>query len=359
MHLEIDHLTPQNSIDVVKKTLFSKTLEEEVQWLLQEGTMSSNFLNLERKTYPSNSLDAVVDKKGLHSSTEGILTVIKGFYDQLYSCHDTQTEMEVAEFLNVIPSLPKIYQDTRNLAAEISEKDILTAIKFLRVGKAPGCDGLTAEFYKAFEETLAHILVQVFAAVWSNGSLTAPERMAVIILLFKKGDSRLLASYRPISLTNADYKILAYVLSHLLSKHLTDIIAVNQMAYMSGRFIGTNIHYVQDTMEYFAVHSTQSAILFLDFKKAFDSVSYQFLFSLLTHIGCPPEFVKWVHIMYSDVVSSVRFFNWLTHSILLIGLSIIISLVQPCWPSAYLLYERSRSVPMVDKKGGSKLSQCR
>ncbi len=133
--------------------------------------------------------------------------------------------------------------------------------------------------------------------------------MAIIILLFKKGDPKMLGNYQPISLMNADYKILAYILSDHLSDHLLDVIAVNQMAYMTGQFIGTNITYVQDTMSYFATQSADSIILFLDYKKAFNSVSHKFLFCLLDKMGFPVEFIEWVHIMYSGAVSSVRHNN--------------------------------------------------
>ncbi len=81
-------------------------------------------------------------------------------------------------------------------------------------------------------------------------------------------------NYRPISLTNADYKILAYILTAQLTSHLTDVIAVNQTAYMKGHFIGMNICSVQDTLDHIVKKSWTSLVLFLDFKKAFDSVSH-------------------------------------------------------------------------------------
>ncbi len=176
---------------------------------------------------------------------------------------------------------------------------------------------MTAKFFKAFEESLASILVAVFANIWENKKMSDSQRLAIIILLFKKGDPQLLANYRRISLTNADYKVLAYVMSNCLSLHLTDVIAVNQTASMPGRFIGTNIQFVQDTMDYFAMNSPQSAIIFLDFKKAFNSISHKFLFSLLLHIGCPLNCMEWVRIMYSGVESSVCHNSWLTPSIAL------------------------------------------
>ncbi len=141
--------------------------------------------------------------------------------------------------------------------------------------------------------------------------LTPMQKVAIIILLFKKGDHYLLSNFKLISLTNGDYKILAYILSNHLNDHLSDVIAVNQTVYILGRFIGTNIWSVQDTMDYFAKHSLPSLILFLDFKKAFDSVSYSFLFALLHHIGLPEEFIVWVKIMYHEVYSNVRHNNWL------------------------------------------------
>ncbi len=94
------------------------------------------------------------------------------------------------------------------------------------------------------------ILTKVFDQVWHNKSLSPSQKVTIIILLYKKGDAKLLANYRPISLTNADYKILAYVLTVWLTSHLTHIIAINQTAYIKGHFIGMNIRSVQDTLDH-------------------------------------------------------------------------------------------------------------
>ncbi len=156
---------------------------------------------------------------------------------------------------------------------------------------------------------MALILTKVFDHVWHNKYLSPSQKVAIIILLYKKGDAKLLTNYRPISLTNADYKILVYVLMVQLTSHLTDVIAVNQTAYMKGCFIGMNICSVQDTMDHIAKKSWTSLVLFLDFRKAFDSVSHLFLFILLEHIGFPDEFLHWVRIMYTDISSMVQYKN--------------------------------------------------
>ncbi len=56
----------------------------------------------------------------------------------------------------------------------------------------------------------------------------------------------------------------------------------------------------------------QGVVLFLDFKKAFDSISHTFLFCLLEQMGFPIEFVTWIRILYKDAVSCIKFKNWLT-----------------------------------------------
>ena len=211
--------------------------------------------------------------------------------------------------------MPKILHDTTLLTLPISEEDVAKANKSLQPRKAPGCDGLMAEFYKSFEDSLLPILTSLFGSIWENKQLTDTQCMAIIILLFKKGDPKMLGNYWPISSMNADYKILAYILSDHLSEYLSDVIAVNQMAYMTGHFIGTNIRFVQDTISYFAMQSPDSIILFLDYKKAFDSVSHKLLFCLLDKMGFSVEFIEWVCIMYSGAMSSVRYNNWLTSPI--------------------------------------------
>ncbi len=80
---------------------------------------------------------------------------------------------------------------------------------------------------------------------------------------------------------------------------------------MPGRFIGTNVRSVQDCIDYLN-DGHEGVILFLDFKKAFDSVSHVFLFRLMEHMGFSSEFVSWIRIRYRDSISCVKFKNWLT-----------------------------------------------
>ncbi len=293
-NLEEDCLKIQDCIDQIKdRNRFMPGQGENLEWIIQEGHMKPGFLHLEDISRKQTGIHGLKENGLSHTDTDSILRVIETFYTELYKERDNHSLDQIDHFLSKIPSLPKAIQDVSNLGDPISVKECEEAIARLRSGKAPGSDGLIAEFYKHFDQELSLILCDVFNKAFEDSSLSPSQKLAVIILLFKKGDTEELTNYRPIYLTNADYKILAYILTNCITSILSDIISVNQTAYMKNRFIGTNMRSVQDATDHFAQFAPNNLVLFLDFKKAFDTVSHQFLFCLLLHIGLPPDFVKW------------------------------------------------------------------
>ena len=83
-------------------------------------------------------------------------------------------------------------------------------------------------------------------------------------MLYKKGDSKRLKNYRPISITNIYYAILALALADRIQKVLPDIVSADQTAYVNGRNITQNIRIIQDAIEYTKQKKMQKILLFLD-----------------------------------------------------------------------------------------------
>ncbi len=166
-------------------------------------------------------------------NSEDVLGSLYDFYSHLYALSDQALPSEMKDFLATL-DLPKLEVDMSYLLGPITYKEVESAIKKLCNGKSPGSNGLTAEFYKHFEELLSPVLEAVFNGIFENKSLSFSQCLAIIILLFKKGDPLSLTNYRPISLTNTDYKIIAYILTAYLSHHLPTLIHCQQTAYMTG-----------------------------------------------------------------------------------------------------------------------------
>ena len=101
----------------------------------------------------------------------------------------------------------------------------------------------------------------------------------------KDKDIRYLKNWRPISLLNTDYKILTKLLSTRLQNVISTIVATDQTGYIKNRYIGENIRTVVDVIDYLKEYNKPGILLQLDFEKAFDSVSWNFLYMALKQFG--------------------------------------------------------------------------
>ena len=68
----------------------------------------------------------------------------------------------------------------------------------------------------------------------------------------------------------------------------------------------TDQRLLRDLIELSDERGIAAALVCLDQLKAFDRVSWDFLFKTLLHFGFHPTFIKWVKIMYTDISSSVK-----------------------------------------------------
>ena len=123
--------------------------------------------------------------------------------------------------------------------------------------------------------------MDVFNESYELGKLPDSQRKSVMSLIFKRGDEDDISNYRPISLTNTDYRSLAFTLAERVQEILGDIISIDQTVYVKGRYMGTNIRLVSDAIDYYNLLNKSGLLLMVDFQKDFDSLDWQFLFKTL------------------------------------------------------------------------------
>ena len=105
----------------------------------------------------------------------------------------------------------------------------------LQKGKSPGLDGLPIEFYSKFSNDLLLLFLAMINACFRRGCLPQSLCLASITLLLKKDKHPLhCAPYRPISVINVDYKIIAKVLALQLERVLPSIIYLDQSRFVRG-----------------------------------------------------------------------------------------------------------------------------
>ena len=114
------------------------------------------------------------------------------------------------------------------------------------------------------------------------GELVNSQKQGIIKLIEKKHkDKRHIANWRPISLLNVDVKIASKALTLRLGKVLSDIISPDQCAYVKGRNNFDAVRTINDIMDYTNFYNLPGLMVTIDFEKAFDSLSWNFLIKTL------------------------------------------------------------------------------
>ncbi|GBG68546.1 hypothetical protein CBR_g3090 [Chara braunii] len=129
--------------------------------------------------------------------------------------------------------------------------------------------------------------------------------LGVISMLFKKGDKTEVRNWRPISLLNVSYKILAKTLARRLGSHLPGLVEGDQGAFVQGRSIFNNIVTTLEVLEWVQSEDMNTAVLLLDLEKAYDKVGWPFVFTTLSRMGFGAPFCKWLVAMYTVSASVV------------------------------------------------------
>ena len=104
---------------------------------------------------------------------------------------------------------------------------------------------------------------------------------------------------------NVDYKILTKVIAKRIEKVLPTLINPDQTGYVKGRYIGENVRLISDLIHYADKLKQKGIAVFLDFKKAFDSIDWNFLLETLQLFNFGHDIQNWIKIFYNNVTSCV------------------------------------------------------
>ena len=96
------------------------------------------------------------------------------------------------------------------------------------------------------------------------------------------------SDYRPISLQNTSNKIASKALTSRLQPLIPNLIHTDQTGFIKGRSISENFVYAADIIQTCHKRKVPAVVLKLDFRKAFDSVSWLALDQVLDAKGFPP-----------------------------------------------------------------------
>ena len=197
------------------------------------------------------------------------------------------------------------------LTAPITTFDIKTELDRTKTGKSPGTDGIPYEFYVLFWDVIAPHFLDMFKHVLERDSLSPSQGRAAVRLIPKSNGVCGVSGYRPISLLNTDYKLMASVLASRLRKSLGEVIRPYQKGGVPGRLLFDNLCLYRDVIQYVEERtgrervgsllptSSKAGIIGVDLAKAYDLVNRDVLWEIMGVMGYPGVFISWLRTMYS------------------------------------------------------------
>eukprot|EP00253_Pinus_taeda_P007380 PITA_07380 len=212
-------------------------------------------------------------------------------FQNLYTPDDQGDEMEETEFLNHIPSLVSV-EDNADLCKPVTEEEIIKTIWSMDSDKAPGPDGFTIHFYKVCWDIIKNDLQKMVRGFMSKAKVGGSTNSTYLALIPKDSNPETFARFRPISLCNASYKILAKLLANRMKPMLPRIISSAQGGFVKGRHILDNVIQVQETIHSSKQRKEKGMIIKLDMANAFDRVNRAFLSKVLLSFGFSMQFVN-------------------------------------------------------------------
>ncbi|XP_056842893.1 uncharacterized protein LOC130495512 [Raphanus sativus] len=161
--------------------------------------------------------------------------------------------------------------------------------------KSPGPDGFTCEFYKSAWPVIGNDFVIAVQSFFTKGFLPKGVNSTILALIPKKDDATKMGDYRPISCCNVLYKVLSKILANRLKQILPKFISTNQSAFVKDRLLMENVLLASELVKcYHKTTISSRCAVTIDISKAFDSVQWSFVLSILSAIKMPDKFVLWV-----------------------------------------------------------------
>ena len=273
---------------------------------LNKGERTSLFhLARLRKRGQSNYISSILSNNdSVFTNKKDLLNESFRFFSDFFSQSVPSALHLQTQFAKLLTPLDS--DSVKPLADDITVFEIDQAIQSASKLSSPGPDGLTYNFYKKFSALLSPDLNIIF-----NEFMRSPHNMSsltegVISLIPKVKQPSNFSEYRPITLLNADFIIFTKILSSRFKSVLPLCIGIEQTCSIEGRNIFHNLGAIKALLHYYEKHPCdQGAIIGVDFQRAFDSVSHEFLFICLNQLGLPGSIQNLIKAIYGNSFSQV------------------------------------------------------
>ena len=229
------------------------------------------------------------------------------FFRDLYTDkHKTVRHEDKESYIKQADIINKRSVPNDSLNIPLTAAEVISAINSSKTGKASAADMMSNEILKALDSSHIEFLTEFFNVCLDNG--VYPWNESIITPLHKKGDKSNPDNYRAIAVSSVIGKIFSTILLerlHLFRKSKCPD-PPNQLGFTKGAQTYDHILTMQTIASKYKKLKKPVYAIFVDFKKAFDSVCRQALFYKMAKLGITGKFYSVLRDMYSNSYAYIK-----------------------------------------------------
>ncbi len=190
---------------------------------------------------------------------------------------------------------------SHTLNTDITFVELLHALKKLQRNKATGLDGMKTEFILDVGELLHMPLSTMFNCFLAKSFLKALS-IRIVHTFLKGGNAFEFDNYKRITIRPILAKLFAMILHKRLNKWVEQdgLHAKGQTKFRKDYRTIDQLFILQTLIKHNKAKTKPFYYCFMDFKKAFDTVSHEVLWQLLANLRVERHFLRCLQVMYAQ-----------------------------------------------------------
>jgi len=201
--------------------------------------------------------------------------------------------------------IQKIHQRVQNhplsYFPDLPPAEILQAIQRSENDTMPGPDNITYQIWSSLSEPNLKPFITFLQFGFKHQVLPEQWKLSYLSMIHKGGDPNEVVNYRPITLGNTAYKIFMNVVRcrmELICEE-SNLMSPSQGGFTKGQSCADKIYTLLNLRKIQKEKQEHIHLCYIDFSKAYDTVSHQLLLKFLKHWGFPPYILKILKEVYT------------------------------------------------------------
>jgi len=279
-------------------------IKRQEERIVKANNLGLFYKHINNRIKHRSSIGALIDKSGdVVTSDEIKATMFNEYYATVGAVDDGNVPY-------CTPSTSECVLESINF----TEADIVFAINRFKPNLSSGSDNLPPILFKRLKYCFARPLAMLFNQLLSVAAVPPEWKEAIIVPVFKKGTSGDVSNYRPISLTCVPGKIMEKIISQRIYGHLVEcnLLCDTQHGFVKRRSTCSNLLEAVNDWTLVLQNKRSVTIAYIDFARAFDSVSHPKLFARLGAYGIRGNLLNWLMNFLSDRTHKTRVGQYLS-----------------------------------------------